>query len=75
MADDDSWLYGEDNDEVEEPEAVTEEVEAVKGERILPLNRHIVYLYPQLQPCPSPMRMVSIMVSRRRGNPFSLISN
>ena len=38
MADDDSWLYGEDNDEVEEPEAVTEEVEAVKGERIIPLN-------------------------------------
>ena len=32
MADDDSWLYGEDNDEVEEPEAATEEVEAVKGE-------------------------------------------
>jgi len=31
MADDDSWLYGEDNDEVEEPEAVTEEVEAVKA--------------------------------------------
>ena len=35
MADDDSWLYGEDNDEVEEPEAATEEVEAVKGENFL----------------------------------------
>ena len=35
MADDDSWLYGEDNDEVEEPEAATEEVEAVKGEIFL----------------------------------------
>ena len=32
MADDDSWLYGEDNDVVEEQEAGTEEVEAVKGE-------------------------------------------
>ena len=32
MADDDSWLYGEDNDEVEEQETGTEEVEAVKGE-------------------------------------------
>ena len=35
MADDDSWLYGEDNDEVEEPEAATEEVEAVKGKIFL----------------------------------------
>ena len=32
MADDDSWLYGEDNDEVEEQETGTEEAEAVKGE-------------------------------------------
>ena len=42
MADDDSWLYGEDNDEVEEPEAVTEEVEAVKGEMIQSSNRLVV---------------------------------
>ena len=33
MADDDSWLYGEDNDEVEESEAAVEEVEAVKGDK------------------------------------------
>lgn len=44
MADDDSWLYGEDNDEVEEPEAVTEEVEAVKGEMIQSVNQFDTFL-------------------------------
>lgn len=38
MADDDSWLYGEDNDEVEEPEAATEEAEAVKGKIIFSIT-------------------------------------
>ena len=31
MADDDSWLYGEDNDEG--PDTVVEEAEAVKGDK------------------------------------------
>ena len=31
MADDDSWLYGEYNDE--EPDTVVEEAEAVKGDK------------------------------------------
>ncbi len=58
MADDDSWLYGEDNDEVEEPEAATEEVEAVKGENYLfDLNSKLKFTSLQLQPCPSRMRL------------------
>ena len=59
MADDDSWLYGEDNDEVEEQETGTEEVEAVKGEidSLFEQYNTLCCASIQLQPCLNRMRM------------------
>ena len=66
MADDDSWLYGEDNDVVEEQEAGTEEVEAVKGEIESLFEQNIIYCASiQLQPCLNRMMMVLTMEKRR----------
>ena len=57
MADDDSWLYGEDNDVVEEQEAGTEEVEAVKGKIDSLFEQYIICCVSfQLQPCLKRMR-------------------
>lgn len=46
MADDDSWLYGEDNEEEQEESRETQEVQeadVVKGETLL-IGLYIVYL-------------------------------
>ena len=42
MADDDSWLYGEDNDE---EEAAPDEAEVVKGEHNIVKTKIVILIY------------------------------